>query len=226
MAAAGLAAQISALDAERRAVAKEAKRARRAEQAAAKAVARQWVLPEQAEHTLLIIFAMTDGAVEPAAKFLGGVAQKRRWPAKSPDELEHIVNDTFLAAVDADMAKLVGLTDESAPTDERSMRVALWYVLEWRLVVWASGLNARRGVAPTTDMVLMRWEIERLTLPEALRPPPRGGVDCATSREWARRWRERWGATFSRVRVSDEPPVADAREKVTVFHLSQASPAC
>ena len=59
-------------------------------------------------------------------------------------------------------------------------------------------------------MVRARWDAIRRQLSEAIRPPPR-------SREWYRRWVERWDGSLGLAPVGDEPQLATKLAKVRVF---------
>lgn len=198
-----------AVKTELQALSKDLKRAQRAERDAARAAARKWSLTGGILHTVLIIYALCDSSVAPASKYLRVKARGCKWPPKDDDELEQLVLGAF---ADASIPLLVGLTDEAEPTDEASMCTAQIYCLEWRLVCWASHINATTGEAPDSNMVRARWDVIRKQLPEAIRPPPR-------SREWVRRWLERWGGSFGLAPVGDEPPLATKLAKVHVFPI-------
>ena len=93
---------------------------------------------------------------------------------------------------------LWGLRTRSSPRTQESMCAAQVYCLEWRLVCWATHISATTGEAPDSNMAQARWDVIRRQLPEAIRPPPR-------SREWYRRWVERWDGSLGLAPVGDEP---------------------
>lgn len=216
-----LAAQRAALEAEIAEISAREKRARRSEQTAARAAARNWVLVDAVLHTVLIIHALTDGAVDPASRYLAQAAAKRKWSEKTAEELDDLVLATFSSAP---LDLLVGLTDEVEPADAEAMRSAQTYILEWRVVQWAIRLNSRKTpIAPSPDMVRMRWELERRQVPEGVRPPSRAGLSEKAVREWVRRWRARWDGKFGGLRLNTQPPLEEAVEKVCVFRLVRPS---
>ena len=210
-----LRARQDAIKADRQDLAKDLKRVQRADRDEARAAARKWSLTGGILHTVLIIYALCDSAVAPASKYLRITARERGWPPKGDEELEDLVLGAFASA---SVPALVGLTDEVEPTDAESMRAAQIYCLEWRLVCWATQINATTGEAPDSSMVRARWDVIRRQLPEAIRPPPR-------SREWVRRWLDRWDGAFGLAPVGDEPPLATKIAKVSVFLGSCKHPA-
>ena len=191
-------------------ISKALKREQRTARDAARAEARRWSLTGGVLHTVLIIYALCDSAVPPASKYLRTLALERGWPPKDDDELEVLVLGAF---AEASVPLLVGLTDEHDPTDVFAMRVAQVYCLEWRLVLWATHINATTGERPETYMVLCRWDAQRKDLPEHIRPWSR-------SREWVRRWLARWDGSYGVALIGDEPPLADKLAKVGVFDVS------
>ena len=169
--------RLSAARAEVEEATKALKRQQRSERDAARAEARRWSLTGVVLHTTLIIYTLCESAVPPASKYLCVTALERGWPTKSDEELEALVLAAFAAA---SVSSLVGLTDDHEPTDAAAMCTAQVYCLEWRLVSWATDIDATTGESPSTDMVRVRWDMLRRELPEHIRPPPR-------SREWVRR---------------------------------------
>ena len=135
-----------------------------------------------------------------------------------------MVEDLFLA-VDLDV--LTGLCDLGNPSDPAAAKEAVRISEEWRLAQWVKQLNAQKGVAPSTDMVLAQLEAHRAELPEAMRPPWRGVAAEAWARAWAYRWRRRWGAFHGKLRARADLPAEEMRAKArwgglgkTMFGLS------
>ena len=181
--------------------------------------ANAWKLTAVLEHTVLIIYGLTGYAAEPAVNFLAACGRRRHWPEKSEEELETIVVDLFLKV---DAVELAGLTDTEGPADPAAMVAALPVVEQWRLVAWTAGANTTKGVAPSTDALLHRLEVERLKLPEAVRPEPRGTVADSRAREWARRWRRRWGGRHGKLKICEAISVPDMQAKARVTTVGDA----
>ena len=74
-------------------------------------------------------------------------------------------------------------------------------------------LNEQRGVAPSTAMVLERFEQRRSHLPEGVRPRPRGVAAEDKARAWALRWRRRWGARHGNIQAREDIPLDEKRAK-------------
>lgn len=202
-----LAERRRAWDVELAGIRKEEQRAKRAARCATRTVSRQWVLHEYMIRTVLIIYALCDGAATPAAKYLASVAVQQKWPQKNDEELRELVLSSF---ENAGVEELFELTDEARPTCIYCMRNAQVYCLEWRLKQWASKLNATLGETPSVDVVLQRWDLERRRLPVDIRPRSR-------SREWVRLWAARWDGAIDTLRAGDQPPLADKLTKVAMF---------
>ena len=116
---------------------------------------------------------------------------------------------------------MVALTDAGAPMDADAYALALRHVQDWRVVVWARGVLMRRGVAPSTDMLLQRAEASRLELPEEVRLwlPALGSVSDVRARRWAFRLRKRWGGRFATVRVREEIGLEEMWSKASRINL-------
>lgn len=188
----------------------ELKRVRRNAQAHEKAASRAWQLPPPLRRAALIAYALAGYRVEPAAKLLAANGRKRHWPDKTQGELFALVEALFL---EVDEAELAGLADTEHPEDGDAMRIALPYVEEWRLFLWASGLNQDKGVAPSTEAVLQQLETQRLSLPGAVRPAARGTVADARARVWAAAFRKRWGGRHGRLKCREHIPTGEMLTK-------------
>ena len=189
----------------------ECRRARRKVNYEAKRDAKAWLLSPALKHTVLVIYALADYTAEPAAKFLLNSGRKRHWPEKTEEELVAIVESHFL---EVDSAELADLSDINDPSDAAAMNAALVYVEQWRLAKWTARQNLEVGVAPSTESVLQRLEEQRVQLPEAVRPRAIGTAAEPRARVWAGALRHRWGGKHARIRVRDDIPVAELRDKV------------
>ena len=191
---------------------KELKAAQRKEQKAQMRRNTSWCLTAESRlgKTVLILYDLAGFDDCAAVDFLAAAAQRRHWDPKPAAELRILVSDLFLA-VDAD--QYAGLCDVDRPLDGDAMRDALTYWEEWSLTAWVKDANVRKGVAPSTDVILQRLEERRLRLPEAVRPPARGSVGEARSRMWASRWRRKGGGRCGAIRARDDVSVQEMRDK-------------
>jgi hypothetical protein len=188
------------------------KHAKQREKDAKRKAANAWTLPTTLLHTLLIIYSLTGYAVEPCLKFLANSGRKRSWPEKTDEELETMLGDKFLSA---NLDDLLQLCSEEDPTDPGAMKAALVYVEEWRAVVWTRNLNLQHGLAPSTASVLGHLERNRLRLPAAVRPRSKGNCAQNNARKWIHDWRHRWGGRYSRIKVREDIPLPEMRQKVS-----------
>ena len=161
-------------------------------------------------HTVLIIYVLAANSTEPAVKYLVNCGRKRRWPDKSEDELVAMIEALVLQADEGELGSLI---DSDHPSDEAAMRAALTYIQQWRVVVWARGLNANKGVAPSTSSILERFELGRVGFAESVRPRALGTVAECRARAWARKFRRRWGGSHRRIRIREVVPLGEMREK-------------
>lgn len=175
-----------------------------------RAAARAWQLPEPIRRATIIAYALAEYNVQPAIKLLVASGRRRHWPDKAEDELVAIVEDLFLAV---DVVELSGLTDLEAPADLDAMKLAVPYVEQWRLCAWATELNESKGVAPSTEAVLVKLESQRVALPDVVRPAARGTVADAAARVWATRFRRRWGGRHGRIKCRDYVPTDEMVSK-------------
>ena len=200
------------LDVELTATRAALKKARRTVADSARAEARQWVLNGTVANAVLCMYWLA-GAVGPAVKYLHSVARQRAWPQKSDADLSEMVAACFL---DADISKLLQLTNPDTPLDENAAKVAACYVNQWKLHVWTLDLNVANGVAPTTRAVLRQCEQLRVSLGAVAHQPSRLCLSGASVRKWATRWRTRWGGRFAVLRSRDQPPLPEMAAKASV----------
>ena len=180
---------------------------------AARSATRQWQLTPWLKKVIVTIYMLAQYRAAPAAKFLHVAAQRRRWPGKSDEELEKMVEDLFLHE---DVDELGRMCDLEEQGDPRVTKEALKHVEEWRAVEYVRDLNSRLGIAPSTEDILRKLEENRLQLPLPLRPPSKGTAADVKARMWARRWRGRWGARYGKLRIREEVALADMRHKAVL----------
>ena len=189
------------------------KKARQDEKNKARGEARAWTLSSFLLHASLIIYSLSGYTAGPAAKFLLNNGRKRHWPEKREEELEAMVEGLFL---EFDLQALTALADVNEPSHPEAMRAALAYVEQWQVVQWTSRLNARQGVAPSTERVLREFARRRLDLPDGVRPKSVGSASDAKARMWLGAWRRRWGGRYGRIRVREHVVVPEMRFKACV----------
>ena len=188
----------------------ELKRARRGARDSTRAAARMWQLSDSTRRIALIAYVLADYHVEPAVRFLVASGRERHWPGKLEEELATMVEDHFLEVGETELA---AITDMEGPADGKAMKAALSYVEQWRLAEWATRLNTDKGVAPSTEALLQQLEVQRLALPELVRPDARGSVVEPRARVWASSFRRRWGGRYGRIRVREHVPLEEMMAK-------------
>lgn len=192
---------------------KEARRQQ--QQQEAKSRDRGWQLTCRQERVVLILYGLAGYTAGPAVQYLAMQAGKRKWPSRSPQDLDSLVGDLFLQV---DVRQFAALLDEQGPSDVEAFRVAVAFLREWEVAEWVRGINQRQGVAPATETVLEEFEKRRMQYPDELRPRELGSITESRARESARQWRLRWGARHARVRVcGDGLGPAELREKARSF---------
>ena len=176
----------------------------------AKKDSKTWVLTEGLKRVALIIFTLAGYVVAPAAEFLAKAAAKRKWPEKTAEELQIVVEGLFFAV---SVGELNELCDLENPKDPAAAREAVRLTEEWRLYRWVRGLNHGRGIAVPTETVLRRFEEQRSRLPEAVRPAYKGVAAMASARMWAKRFRARFAGGHGRIRCKTDMGAQEIRDK-------------
>jgi len=202
------------LNAEVGATCRDLQKARRRVRGSLGGGAGAWTLTERLRRIVLILYMLAEYRPAPAIHFLVAEGRKRRWPNRAEDELIELVENQFL---EVDVCQLTSLCDVAAPADAGAMRAAVAILEEWRLAQWVVGLNREKGVAPSTQSVLQRCEEGRLRWPADVRPPSNATAAEGKGKEWARRWRSRWGLRHAALRVRDTMSPEEMREKVRHF---------
>ena len=95
------------------------------------------------------------------------------------------------------------------------------FLAKMRLRGWVGRANAERGLAPTTRLLVERFNNERVQhAADAVLPELRDPATDAYARVWAHRWRSFVGCAFSKIRVQDHIDMEEKRGKaggVTFF---------
>ena len=162
---------------------------------------------------VLIVFSLCNYDTAAAVQYLEMAGRKRRWPERPKAELQELVENLFL---ECDTEEETDLANISSPKDPKAFREAVRYSEEWQLSQFVAQQNVELGIAPSTASLLDRWNLRRTMYPEAARPPDAGSVAESRGRHFALRFRKRWGAKHGTIRVRDEIPVGEMRDKAGV----------
>ena len=177
----------------------------------ARSTARMWQMTPRLTKVALTIYMIAQYRADPAIKFLHIASQKRRWPSKTDEELQRMVEDLFLQA---DVDEVSRMCDLEEPDDLSATAEALKYVEEWRAIEYVKDLNSRLGVAPSTEDILLKVEENRLQIPGRCRPGSKGTAAEVKARIWAKRFRARWGGRYGKLRIADDMGLAEMQQKV------------
>ena len=178
-----------------------------------KSAGQKWQLTDWLKKVTMIIYMLAAFRAAPAIKFLELTARKRKWPEKSTEELQQLVEHVFL---EVDVAWLAHASDLEEPEDPAATKEAIKWVEEWRVFEHVKDLNQRLGLAPSTEQVLQKLEENRLQIPLPLRPAPRGATAEVKARMSAKRWRGRWGARHGRLGLAEDISLAEKRDKAVL----------
>ena len=181
----------------------------------ARSAKQKWQLTDWLKKVAMIIYMLAAFRAAPAIKFLELTARKRRWPQKSTEELQQLVEDLFM---EVDVEWLAHASDLDEPEDPAATKEAIKHVEEWKLFEHVKDLNERLGLAPSTEQVLQKLEQNRLRIPPPLQPVPRGATAEVKARMWARRWRSRWGARHGSLGLVDDISLAEKQAKAVPFY--------
>ena len=115
----------------------------------------------------------------------------------------------------------VRLSNFEDPLEPQLLKIAMRYVGEWQLVVEGEHLNRVRGVAVTTRLLVERARLNRDTLPHWVehRAQAPFGRPGAAERNWAHRFRNRWGARIGKVRSTAIQSIDDMQAKVSALRF-------
>ena len=182
-------------------------RARRLQHSALRA----WHLLPCILDTMLAIYALAGYSPEPAVVYLHECGRRKGWPDRPDHELSRLVEDSFLSFDDE---RLASLTDSYEPMDDSIYRIALRYAEEWQLVKWGETLNAERGVAPPTSMLISQAQAVGMQLPSAVTGWSRARKIPLAAVRWAARFRMRWKCRMGKLRAREWISVEEARAKV------------
>ena len=189
----------------------------------------------QAILLLLFLFAGYDNTV--AAEYWMRERKTWRLPQLPREALQAKIDELFLSIDNFDLHELAdpqgsprnflgGAEPGSARASqlERTRRFArkraLAFLVKMRLADWVENANARRGVAPTTRLLIERYNGEVHALPQGLqRSPLAEPATTGYARTFALRWRRSVGARIGKLRVQDFIALEEKRAKAASLLL-------
>ena len=218
MAVAALEIAATELQAALEQVSSELRRARRQKRARDEGP-REWLqhrLRGYLRRLVLTMFQLADHDPQVPADFLHGHGRKRRrvHVAGSILDTRTAVEDLYLGTEAAELVDLLTPRPD-CPAWQACQVEAARYVVDHRLFHWLLQQNCEKGVAPTTRALLGQLPLQ---LPVSLDVGLRGmllqglSTHCLAGRQWACRWRSRWGVRLGRL-----PP----RRPLTTHEMQQ-----
>jgi hypothetical protein len=119
--------------------------------------------------------------------------------------------------MEADAMDVLNLPDYNSSKGLAQYRKAAQFTAEYKTEQWVFECNQNKGVAPTSDHVVSRYEIERrgvfLSLLDGLHGPPNEPDEICRRRSWAVRFRARWGSKYGSMGVREEYTMEQLRGK-------------
>ena len=106
---ADLRAQAATLDADLADVRAQMKKAKQKRKDSAKQAKKAWVFTEYVSTVALILYVLAGYVSAPAVKYVMGEAARRKWPAKTEEEVQGLVEDVFLRTSENDIADFCDL---------------------------------------------------------------------------------------------------------------------
>ena len=162
------------------------------------------------QQVALIMYFLSGHNADACAAYLQKQARRRGGATVDPPVLARLVEDWFMSA---DIGYFVGATQEGAAGENVGLcRRARTFLREWELAQWVRQQNRSKGIAPSTSLVLERFNDAAAAESTAAAPAPKHAW-LPSGRMWARRWRLRWGARLSRIPATELLPLDAKRAK-------------
>ena len=196
--------QMQVLSQDRRAQMQRLRRMRRS-------LARAWVLPRDILSAALVVYERCSWVAEPSVAFLHGVARRKRWPPRSDEDVEMLLEQAFLDFDIDELGQLQSLHDALDPTLKRRVHR---HVNEWQVVLWGRGLNSDHGVAPSTASLLHKAREVPGVVPVSATGTTITGRPDNKARAWAGRFRKKWRARIGKVRLDSSVNPTERQAKV------------
>jgi hypothetical protein len=125
-----------------------------------------------------------------------------------------LIEKWFMEAPLEDINKL---PDYISPSGLAQYTRAAQFTAEYRTESYVFACNQNKGVAPTSDNVVSRYELERrkllLSMMNGLDGPPTAPIPIGRRRNWAHWFRIRWGAKYGSMGVREEYTIEQLRAK-------------
>ena len=190
---------------------KEVRAALKKAKTIAAAAIKRMTLCGKARATALSIYMIANQELEPVIVYLRGIGRQRHWDeiACGDDVLTCCITDLFMQAADEE---LVSLLDPTLTPFPQALKKAHSVVHAWRATEWTAMQNAR-GHQPSSVVVHIHAERQRLLVPEELRPRRWGDAGTDRSRQMLRRLRIKYGGRFGQLPAAPDISREDMRSK-------------
>ena len=177
--------------------------------------AKQWALPDYERATVLSIYILSGQDLTPAKKYLRSLGRIWHWDDLSDEDESCLLLDLYLGATDDELEQLV---DPDATPHVASLQKAHGIVESWRSTRRVASDN-QKGLKPSSVVMHIEAEQERLLIPEAVRPISWGIAGSDASRQRIRRLRLRYGGRFGQLPVGPELSAEEMRAKAFTYDL-------
>jgi hypothetical protein len=125
-----------------------------------------------------------------------------------------LIGGWFMDTPTIDLDKL---PDYTSPSGLAQYKRAAQFTAEYKTEAWIFVCNKNKGVAPTSDKVASRYELERrrlfLSMMNGLDGPPTEPNLISRRRSWAHCFRSRWGTKYSSMGVREDYTIEQLRAK-------------
>ena len=166
--------------------------------------------PASTSRVVLLIYFLSDYDSTPACEFLRRYFMQRYGESLEEAKINTLIEDLFLQC---DEQALAAAADRAEPTNPEALRKAESFLVDYGLHRYVRQQNLRKGVAPTTQMVLERKHFAEHRHDGAILQPMSHHAGHANGRSWAFRWRARWQVQVKALRAMEDISLADRRAK-------------
>ena len=151
---------------------------------------------------LMCAFWMVSFVHHDALVLLDHVRRPLVWGTLDAAGREALLEDVF---TDTEIDDIALWMDEDEADNAHRLRELWTLKAEWKCAKWVGRVNAERGVAPSSRAVVQMYNHYLEACPEHLRPHVARSAHARVC--WCERWRERWGAYLSKLKMGHlDPP--------------------
>ena len=182
-----------------------------------------WYFNPYVVAVLLLLYYLGNYSSVFSVAYVQCLAKKKKWPERSDEEILDVVQRLFLSVDATTFAELTSDEASEVYTYRRAQQAARKFKAEYEAVIWTKDANARKGLAPGSDVILFRLVRASEQEPADLTSPLCHFLDATSSgRVYMHRWRKQYGGRYGSVR-----PIANlSSEQVSTKVPPLDSPHC